>query len=66
MSRRSSNGIAGQSGEEKAMERLVAVWGRLDGKDNPEVEEEPNVALDTLTVIHAAATFEWATGPLKW
>jgi hypothetical protein len=52
--------------EEKAMERLAAAWEKLDGDGNPEVEEELNIALDTLAVAHSAAALEGWSGPLKW
>ena len=52
--------------EGKAMERLVSAWEKYDGTDeNPEAEDELNIALDAIAIAHAAATFEWATGPLK-
>jgi hypothetical protein len=50
----------------KAMERLVSAWKTHNGTDeSPEAEEELNIALDAVAIAHAAATFEWATGPLK-
>lgn len=53
--------------EGKAMERVVVAWTKYDPtEENPEVEEELNIALDALAVAHIAATFEWASGPLKW
>jgi hypothetical protein len=51
----------------KAMVRLVRAWIKYNRThDDPEAEEELNIALDALTIAHAAATFEWASGPLKW
>jgi hypothetical protein len=44
--------------EDRAMERLVAAWEKLDGEENPEVEKELNMALDALAVIHSALTFD--------
>jgi hypothetical protein len=54
--------------EGRAIERLAAAWKKYEqtGKDDPLVEEELNIALDAIVVIHSAATFVWATGPLKW
>jgi hypothetical protein len=46
----------------KALERVVAAWE----KDEAAGEDELNKALDALAVAHIAATFEWASGPLKW
>jgi hypothetical protein len=58
---------AGQSGwklnEEKAIRRLIAAWEKYQGGGDPDKLE---AALDALTVAHVAATFEWASGPLKW
>ncbi len=52
---------------EKALERLVRAWGKYDGTDeHPEVEEALNMALDAFAIAHAAASFEWASGRLKW
>jgi hypothetical protein len=47
---------------QKALERVVAAWGKGEAAG----EDELNKALDTLAVAHIAATFEWASGPLKW
>jgi hypothetical protein len=53
--------------EEKAMDRLVAAWEKFSPtEEDPETEEELNIALDALAVSHTAATFEFASGPLKW
>ena len=46
----------------KALERVVVAWGKGEAAG----EDELNKALDTLAVAHIAATFEWASGPLKW
>jgi hypothetical protein len=52
---------------EKAIERLVVTWEKYDATDDdPEAEEALNMALDALAIVHAAATFDWASGPLKW
>jgi hypothetical protein len=44
---------------DKALERVVAAYKDLDKRDDG---EELDRALDALTVAHAAATFEWASG----
>jgi hypothetical protein len=52
---------------ERAILRLIKAWIKYSRtKDDPEAEEELNIALDTLAVAHSAATFEWASGSLKW
>jgi len=51
----------------KAMERLVVAWEKYDSTDDdPEAEEALSIALDALAIAHTAATFSWASGPLKW
>lgn len=53
--------------EDKALERLAAVWGKCHPTvEDPEAEEALNILLDALTLAHTAATFEWASGPAKW
>jgi hypothetical protein len=54
--------------EGKAMDRLVRAWtkSKKDGKDDPDLEEELNIALDALAIAHSAGTFEFCSGPLKW
>lgn len=53
--------------EAKAMERLTAAWEKYRGADeNPEAEEELNIALDDLALAHSAAAFEGWSGKLKW
>ena len=53
--------------EAKATERLTAAWEKYGGADeNPEAEEELNIALDDLAVAHSAAAFEGWSGKLKW
>lgn len=53
--------------EAKAMERLAAAWEKYGGAhENPEAEEELNIALDDLAVAHSAAAFEGLSGELKW
>jgi hypothetical protein len=49
--------------EDKAIERFVTAWDKhqIEGND-----EEVSLALDALTVAHAAVMFERGTGPLKW
>jgi len=49
---------------DRALERVVDAWQR-SGAPNDD-GEELNKALDALTVAHVAATFEWASGPMKW
>jgi hypothetical protein len=49
---------------DKALERVVAAWEKSDAADFD--IEIFNKALDELTIAHAAATFEWASGPHKW
>ena len=52
---------------EKAIERIVVAWEKYDATDDdPEAEEALNIALDALAIAHTAATFDWASGPLKW
>jgi hypothetical protein len=55
-----------EEAEAKAMGRLVAAWEKFDGEENPEVEEELNIALDAPAVAHSAAAFEGWSRPLKW
>jgi len=55
-----------EEAEAKALRRLVAAWEKLDGDDNPEVEEELNIALDALAVAHSALAFQGWSGPLEW
>jgi hypothetical protein len=52
----------------KAIERLVRAWTKYKGnnEDDPEAEEELNIALDALAVAHTAWAFEFCSGPLKW
>jgi hypothetical protein len=45
-----------------ALARVVAAWEKGEAAG----EDELNQALDALAVTHIAATFEWASGPLKW
>ena len=49
---------------DRALERVVATWGKHGATS--EEPEELNKALDALTIAHVAATFEWASGPHKW
>jgi hypothetical protein len=54
--------------EGKAMEQLVKAflkYKRTD-EDDPDAEEELNIALDALAVAHSARAFEFCSGPLKW
>jgi hypothetical protein len=53
---------------ERAVERLVRAWEKYKscGADDPEVEEELNIALDELAVAHSAEAFEFCGGALKW
>jgi hypothetical protein len=45
----------------------TAAWEKYGGADeNPEAEEELNIALDDLAVAHSAAAFEGWSGKLKW
>jgi len=52
----------------KAMEQLVRAWTKYKGnnEDDPEAEEELNIALDALAVANTASAFEFCSGPLKW
>ena len=54
--------------EGKAMRQLVRVWIKYkrNDEDDPEAEEELNIALDALAVAHTARAFEFCSGPLKW
>jgi hypothetical protein len=53
--------------ETKSMERLVKASTKYKLLvDDPEIEKELKIALDELALAHMAATFEWASGPLKW
>lgn len=52
----------------KAMIQLVRAWikyERSDG-DDPEAEDELNIALDALAIAHTAVSLEGWSGPLKW
>ena len=56
-----------QEYEANAIERFFAVWEKYNGtEEDPEVLDELNAALDMLALAHIAATFEFASGPLKW
>ena len=57
-----------QEEEGKAMMRLVRAWikyARSEG-DDPEAEEELNIALDALAIAHTAAALEGRSGPVQW
>ena len=47
-----------------AINEVVAAWEAY--QTTGEYTDELNKALDALAIAHAAKTFEWATGPLKW
>jgi hypothetical protein len=55
-----------QDMEARAIQRLVAAAKKY-AADNEDLEarEELALALDEVALAHAAATFEWASGPLK-
>ena len=50
------------------MEQLVRAGTKYKGnnEDDPEAEEELNIALDALAVANTASAFEFCSGPLKW
>jgi hypothetical protein len=51
---------------ERAMCRLVTAWAKYSRTgDDPEAEEELNIALDAVVVAHMALAFELARGPVK-
>jgi hypothetical protein len=53
--------------EGKAMEQLVRAWTKYkrNDEDDPQSEEELNIALDALAVAHSARTFEFCSGKIS-
>ena len=46
---------------------VIAAWRKYnETEDDPAALYELNAALDMLAIAHIAATFEFASGPLKW